>query len=309
MQDHTENHRPAAIASARHRHPGSQETTRIWPALAGLLAIALLLVAGCRSTPRVFTSPYVDFSEFYPETVDRLAQVLAERHPAWDTLQTEADITIDTPTQGRKRFSANLLVDFPDKARLRGSKMALGTLFEILSVGNMIHVYFNRDGILFSGRPSDLDESAGFLRLVGPDEILRALLAERDLAAQLQKPGRFQVRETTSHWQIWASKPDGSWQIWVVRKADFLVEETVLGQEGEGARARVRYWAYDEIEGEPVPSDLQIFLADPDVTIRVETEYVDINPPLRPEVFVPPAVDQEHWFPLDRMRLDPLDEN
>lgn len=276
----------------------------------GIAAAAVLLAMGCRhAAPRVFTTPYEELGQFYPETIEHLTQVLTERHAPWETMRTESSITLDLGDEGRKRFDANLLVAFPDKARLRGSRAALGTLFEVISSREQLHVYFNRDGVLFSGRRSDLDESAGFLRLVGPDEILRALLAERDLADQMRRPGTWKVRDRGAHWLIASDRDDGQWQIWVVRKVDFLVEETLLGKGSGPAEARIRYWKYEIVDGEPVPTYIEIQLANPRVSVRIEVSTVEVNPPLRDEVFLPPSVSADHWYPLYRMQFDPLTEN
>jgi len=272
-----------------------------------VVAVAILL-AGCRGTPKTFTTPYKSFGAFYPETTEHLAEVLRERHPSLSTIQAQFGVTIDAGEQGKRSFDANLLVEFPDKARLRGSRAIIGTFFDIISVGDVLHIYFNRDGVLFSGQRSDLDPSAGLLRLVGPDELMRALLAERDLSARLQKPGHWRVRDQISHWSIWAETPGGGWQVWVVRKQDFLVEETIISRTGDAATARIRYWSYELVDGEPMPWVLEIHLADPEVTVFIELDKVRMNPPLRLQTFIPPAVDNEHWYPLSQLRLDPIQE-
>jgi len=289
---------------------GNQGRIGLGFALAAMCTATMVTSVGCRHAPlRVFTTPYAELGQFYPETIEHLTQVLKERHSPWETMRTEASITLDLGEEGRKRFDANLLVSFPDRARLRGSRAALGTLFEVISSREQLHVYFNRDGVLFSGRRSDLDESAGFLRLVGPDEILQALLAERDLAEQLQLPGKWKVRDRDAHWLIGSNRGDGKWQIWVVRKVDFLVEETLLGKGTNPAEARVRYWKYEIVNGEPVPTNIEIELAKPEVSVRIEVSTVEVNPPLRDEVFLPPSVSADHWYPLYRMQFDPLVEN
>ncbi len=277
------------------------------PAMFFAVVLSLGMVAGltaCRAKTPPFVSPYVDLSAFFPETVERVTQVLSERHPALSTLKTESDITVSMGKKGRQRFHGNLLVELPDKARLRGSRAALGTLFEILSVGDQLEVFFNRDGELFVGRRSDLSDSAGILRLVGPDQLLRALLAERDLAERLQKPGTWKVQNRQAHWLLSTTIPGGDWQIWVVRKRDFLVEESLVGTAAGGARARIRFFSYDVVDGEPLPTDLEIRLADPDVTVRVEVDEVLRNPPLGPQVFQAPPVAPTHRHPLSQLRFE-----
>lgn len=278
--------------------------------MAALAILAMvLLLAGCKAAPKQFLGPYEEIGAFYPETVDHLAAVLKERHPPLAGLQVVSDITAEAPPNGKQKFTGNLLVSFPDRARLRGSRAAIGTLFDIISVDEQLHIYFNRDGVLFSGPRSDLDESAGLLRLVGPDELMRALLAQRDLAERLQQPGRWRVSDRVSRWAIWSETPAGGWQIWVVRKSDFLVEETLVSKTGSGATARIRYWKYELIDGEPVPTQLEIHLADPAVVVEIDVDKVRLDPPLKPETFVPPSVDDDHWYPLSRLRLDPIQEN
>jgi len=269
----------------------------------------VLLLAACSSKPLVFESPYADPLTPPPAAAaQELARVLGQRHPRLDTFQVQCEVLVAPKDKSRQHFDANLLVAFPDKARLRGSRNPVGTLFEIISRGELLDIYFNRDGVLFSGTRSDLAPDAGLLRMAGPEELLRGLLAERDLAARLNSRADWRVRSRPEHWVLWHRKGDSAWQIWVVRKADALVEETLIGTRPGIPDARVRYWRYELINNEPFPTHLDIHLADPAVVVTIKVDKYRLNPDLKSAVFQPPRISPEKTFPLHQLRLtDPED--
>jgi hypothetical protein len=270
----------------------------------GLCLSVVLLLSACSSRPLVFESPYAEPVSVSPvATVAELTRVLGERHPPLDTFQVQCEVLITPKGKSRQYFNANLLVAFPDHARLRGSRNPVGTLFEIISRGELLDVYFNRDGLLFSGRRSDLAPDAGLLRMAGPEELLRGLLAERDLAARLNSQAQWRVRSRPDHWILWHHQGDTAWQIWVVRKADGLVEETLVGTRSGIPEARVRYWRYELVNGEPFPTRLDIHLAEPAVVVTVTVDKYRLNPELKPIVFQPPRISPEKIYPLHQLRL------
>ena len=270
-----------------------------------------LLLAGCGGGKKIFSTPYEPAAAPGPFSADAptsLAMKLAARHPEWKTFQSQFEVNIETVSGGHQRFDANLLVQFPDRARLRGSRSPIGNLFELIASGSRYSIYFNRDGVLFTGNRGDLEPKAGLLKMMNPEDILRALLAERDLAARLQKPGAWRVEDCGDALLVKTGKPDGSWQVWVARKSDGLIEETLLGRKPGRADVRVRYWAYDFFDGEPLPSQLEIHLADPKVTIEIEVDRYRVNPPLSAAVFAPPPVARDKTYPLRDLRMEPMEE-
>ncbi len=284
-----------------------------------LLALGMgFALAGCRQTQKVFVSPYTNPANAQgtsptvntagnaaaKASLEELSRALAARHPEWDTLQALADIVIYKGKKARGTFNANLLVSLPDRARLRGSKVGIGTFFEIISDGDLLHVHLNKDGLLFSGRAEDLPPDAGVLRAASTEGLLGALLAERDLARRLRQSSPASIVTRPAHWIIRIDSPaENRWQVWVVRRNDFLVEETLIGRPGAGTEARIRYWGYRLFGEEPLPSDLEIHLAGQSEWIRVDVDTYKVNPTLPPVIFAPPRVSPDHHYPLSSLHF------
>ncbi len=279
--------------------------------LAGWLLLALGL-ASCQARRPEFATPYPyakDPASLTPLSLEEGARMIQARHGEWETFQAQADVVVDSGRgRGKQSFNAQLLARLPDKARLRGSRPAIGPLFDLISDGDTLHVYFNREGALFSGPLEDLGPETGVLREAHPATLVSALLAQRDLALRLRAGfadgAVWQTLERPRHWLFCSREsPEGPWRLWVVRRSDALVEEFLTGPHPGATSARILYHAYELFDQEPLPTDLEIHLAGAREVVRAKARRYRVNPPLKPQVFAPPRVDADHHFPLSQLRF------
>lgn len=304
------------------------------PLLAAAAVSSALLLSSCTERAHVFSSPYnispeqdggrptavgagpqapppagaqTPLPSAEVSALGTLRALYLQRHPEWKTFRAEADVTANLGDGSTQSFSANVLVRLPEDVRLRGSKGALGTIFEIIARGDDVQIYFNRDGMLFRGKREDLGPEAGVLRLLGPGDVMKALLACRDLGEKLATRQPLRVVDKDAHWIVfWEDAKSGAWQVWAVRKADALVRETILGQRGGATRARIEYWSYSLADAEPVPQLIDVHFKDENADLSIEVEKFDKNLPMKDKVFVAPETSREKTYPLSRLRLDPI---
>lgn len=268
------------------------------------LTTAVALMAGCRAE-RTFHSPY-DIED-QPRTLERgtIAEVHAlmrERAVDHPTLWSGGKIVISVQGERKKQwFDMTLLFRSPDAIRLRGSRIPIGTLFEVIMNGDSAWVYLNREKELYAGQRADLSKVSGVTGALSLQDMMAAILVNQDLLRRLDEGGRWTVLPTQKDVLLAKSIEDGRQLIWRLRRSDGLVREVVLRGPQDRIEMRVSYWDYalESDATEPLPEEFVIGLYEDQLNFDVEIDKYKINPALVDAVFLPPKA--EKVFPMEML--------
>ncbi|MBI5155353.1 DUF4292 domain-containing protein [Candidatus Poribacteria bacterium] len=280
-------------------------------AAAVLLCFAALAFTGCRRAS--FVTPY-DVPPGAPTlaqgTLAELDALLEARAPEHATLWVRARVILREPgRRGKAWFDATILYKAPDAVRLRGSRIPIGVLFEVIALGDQAGVYLKRDGELYVGTFGELREQGGGLGALSLGEMMSALLVNQELRRLMSAPAAWRV--VNSREDLLLSKPieDGRVMVWRIRRSDGLVRETILTTPSGEIEARVRYdgYAFTGPDEEPLPSRLAIELAGGQFEVTIEPGEYKLDPELDPRVFIYPSAKSTYPMRLLGRRGSPLD--
>ncbi|MCC5875851.1 MAG: hypothetical protein JJU11_06500 [Candidatus Sumerlaeia bacterium] len=271
--------------------------------------------SGCRSrVPVEFVSPYdpaqVATGSLAVHSLDDLRETLAARTRHHEQIWMRSDVTIEQEGRsGRDFFTALVLYQAPDMFRLRGSRVPIGTVFDVLLRDDQATLHFPREGRMFVGGIDTLAEKASAIGGLTPRDLVTAVLVQHHLSELLNDPSRRVVWSDRGEHILLASRHDGSGRhfFWLVRKEDGLVEEmlvrTAIGRE----ELRVRYLGYllianEEGEPEPFPSDLQFFVPGEGLEISSAGSEYRLQPGLSPRAFEQPSAREV--YPLAALQFE-----
>jgi hypothetical protein len=277
----------------------------------GIAAIALasFLLSGC----------VAKFSPLEPcvpplQTLGDVAAHLSERSPAVGTCLARGDLVLSgARIDGKKSFIADIRYAEPQCLRLRGSHLAVGTLFDVFQEGDRISVKLEKR--IFQGSVDELESFPGITGGVEPLEIVRAVLIEQALleAIERKRAAGLDPADVEFAGQTLVLKREAPLETalgrvrneyFSIRRRDGLVSEArVELPGGDGSSPRVytiRYLKYDLEDGVPFPSRFELVCEDPRIRLRVDMEKIRFNPELSGKGFDVDARGCE-IFPLSRL--------
>ncbi len=267
--------------------------------LLAVLAVSLLGTS-CRG-PRGFVTPYGDdmirTGRAGVEDRDTLLARLRERASYPEEIWLRSRVTVRYEDRGGSDFfTAVVMYREPGQLRLGGSRSPIGNLFDVLVSGDMVSLYFHREGQQFVGTLDDLARQTGAVGALSPRELLAAVLVQQELRRHLEGYEPVVVRRRGDDHLLVAARhsPSGRQLLWLVRRKDGLVEEMVARDPDGSEEVRVRYREYrlyshpDREWEEPLPYrfDLTVPAEGIEVELRV-TEY-RLAPGLTDRSFQPP---------------------
>lgn len=270
--------------------------------------IALLLMgSGCRSrVPVEFISPYdettIQSGRVSVNNLEELRLALADRTAHHEQLWVRSDVTIEQEGRsGRDFFTALVLYQEPDFFRLRGSRVPVGTIFDVLLRGDQATLHFPRDGMMFVGDINTLAEKASLIGGLTPRDLVSAVMVQHHLSGILNDPGRRIAWSDRGEKLLLGARHRESGRLffWLVRKSDGLVEEMLVRTPAGREELRVRYLRYALLERgdgpvEPFPTDYQFILPDEGIEISSAGSEYKLDPGLSERAFAQPSAREVH---------------
>lgn len=228
--------------------------------------------------------------------LEELREALLARTNRHEEIWVRSDVTITREGErGRDFFTALVLYREPEQFRLRGSRLPIGTIFEVLLSGNEAYLHFNREGKLFVGTLEELAERSGVIGGLTPRDLVSAVLVQQNLAEWLASPAHRVVwRDGGEHLLLGSRHPASGRQIlWLVRKSDALVREVVIRSPEGVEDLRIEFLRYrlesrGEGPGEPFPVDFVFTVPLEGIVIRSEGAEYKLAPGLDDRAFAPP---------------------
>ena len=253
---------------------------------AALLSLSLFAVAGCRASIP-FESPYSDdLPDVLREgTLEEIAQLVSERTKEHPFLVRQGRIVLETE-EGKMWFEGNLLVrDEPPAVRLRGSRVPIGTLFEVAVSGPDAWVYLNREKQLFIGSPEELRRQTGVAGAVSLQEVVSSILVYQDLQERLSQPGVWRVLPRRDEVFLAQETPLGRQLAWRIRRSDGLIREFVTFDSLGNAELRVTSESWELEDDEPLPGQFVAEVANGAVELTMRLGDYKLGQPLADAVF------------------------
>ncbi|MDX2177272.1 MAG: hypothetical protein SF028_12465 [Candidatus Sumerlaeia bacterium] len=267
---------------------------RIARAAAALLAAATLAACGGRAA---FVSPY-ETGPPTAQSVGELRATLSERASQHPKLWVRADLVLESDLRkGRDAVTATALFEEPDRFRLLGSREVVGTLFDVLLLGDNASLYFAREGLRFDGTAEELRGKLGAAGSVMPRDLIEAVTVTQRLLATMEKPaGEWSAIDRRDHWLVATYDDLGRQSIYRVRKADGLVDEWLLRSADGVERLRIAYGEYRlvDVRGrkEPFPWRFEARVPEGNAKVRASVDGYKIDPPFVPKSFQPRQTDE-----------------
>jgi len=274
-----------------------------------LLIVGVVIIEGCAFPPGagLFHKRYSPLPTDlpYPIKPEEMLSILSQRAPEIETLWAKAKVRIKAKSRrGSDYFRATFLYQPPDKARLRGYRTGLPTLFEILVVNDTLSFHHNQKKRLYTGTMSEWRHSPVVfsdvdLRDIGmllePLQILRSAL-ESDKYRIEDTDRRFYFI-TVTHLPYKHSNP-ASMQL-LVRKKDLLVQMIRIYTPEKKLRAEIfynRYGIFDE--GTVLPTKVVLKVYEQETKILLSDIHYKINRKFSEKVFMPPSYKGIKRLPL-----------
>lgn len=279
-----------------------------------LLVGAVLVLSACPGRRGGFTSPYeagaLEKGAFAVSNLEELRAALLERTGRHGEIWMRSDVTITREGErGRDFFTALVLYREPELFRLRGSRIPVGTVFDVLLSGDEAYLHFNREGQLFVGTLEELASKAGLIGGLTPRDLVSAVLVQQNLSEWLASP-MHQVawRDGGEHLLVASRHPANGRQIlWLVRKDDALVREVLIRSPRGEEELRIEFLRYqlesaDEGAAEPFPADFVFTVPGRGVVIRSEGAEYKVAPGLDDRAFAPPRA--RDVYPLSSLHFE-----
>lgn len=275
-----------------------------------ILSVGVFFISSCAFLPGVglFQKRYSPLPEdlLYPIKPEEMLTILRQRAPEITTLWANAKVKIKGKTKKESGyFRATFLYLPPEKARLRGYRTGLPTLFEILVVNNTLFFHLNQEKRLYIGsieewRDSPVIFSDVDLRDVGlllePLQIYRSVLeyGEHKIDDTDKRFYTITVPHLPHKYQM-ASSP---MQL-LVRKKDLLVQGIRVYSPEKRLRAEIFYNRYDIFEaGTVLPTKVLLKVYDRETKIFLNDIHYKINREFSEKVFEPPSYKGIKRLPL-----------
>ena len=257
---------------------------------AAFLLLTISLTA-C-STRRGFVSAYakdaLQSNEHRVSSREDLQRVLRQRTHDHDELWVKSGITVHSSNTSQKVFFTSVVMyQAPDKLRFAGSRVPVGTLFDVLLLGERAMVFFNREGTLFVGSADELAEKSGAIGGLSPQDLVSAALIQQQLKDVLESHQPCLVEPQGPDHLLVATRRSNHQNIFfMVRRADGLVQETLVRNAAGEDQLRIRYRKYEMVEDgetkvlEPFPTEMELEIASQGVTISAEVGEYRLHPKL-----------------------------
>lgn len=259
--------------------------------LGGLLIAAIVGASGCGRR--------ADFVSAYPETELKSgaravtdAEALRERVQVAgaDVPEMTVNAGVKVRSEGTSGFiSVRALYQQPDRIRLRGSRLDV-TLFDLLLLGDRVHLYLREEGARFDGSLEELARVSGAIGGLSPRELVSSLLVLGQLREVLADGKPAVVSDEGEHFLVAARVGSQDAQgFWLVRKSDGLVREFLLRDKAGAPQVRVYYEAYG-LHGsasQPMPERLRLQVVPTGASFEVKVSEYELAPELKPAQFEP----------------------
>jgi hypothetical protein len=257
-----------------------------FPRFVLLLTVLALLLSGCRSRRPAFDSPYPEGRALLARgTLAELDAVLRQRTPPHGVFWASGRVSIRQPeVRGSVWFDATFIYNEPESFRLRGSRMVIGTLFEVIVCGEDAWVHLNKERELYAGTLSELRRQGGMLGAFSLQDMAAAILVHQDLRRRLSAGGAWQVLRTGDELFLTTKLAEGRRATYRIRRADALVREVVV----RGPDGRIELQALYEgfrlsDDGEPLPTRLVLHLLGDALSVRFRSDAYKPNSDVKPE--------------------------
>ncbi|MCC6546395.1 DUF4292 domain-containing protein [Candidatus Sumerlaeota bacterium] len=278
-------------------------------AILPIVLIIVISLTACR-TQQGFVSAYprgaLTTDQQRVASREDLTRVLARRTHQHDDLWVKSGITIRSEGSSRKAFFTSIVMyQAPDKLRFAGSRVPIGTLFDVLLLGDRAMVYFNRDGNLFVGSADELAKKSSAIGGLSPRDLVSAALIQQQLQSVLESDQPCVVEPQGEGHLLVATQRENSQNLFfMVRRIDGLVEEALIRNADGGEQLRIRYTKYEMVgdpetkRQEPLPSEMKLELRSEGVVIDAEVDEYRLQPKLN---FTPQRA--RRTYPLSSMQF------
>lgn len=240
-----------------------------------------------------------------------LAEALRHRLRPRPQLWVKAGVVIRRERGGDSEkdfFTATAMYAEPGSIRLRGTRTAMGTLFEVLLRNNEAYMSFPRDGQLFVGTLQDLQNRVTSISGLGPEDLVAGVLVQHDLLRRLEGDGQpLTVRQRGDEDLLVATlDPQGRELFWLVRQKDALVRELWVRDPEGREELRIRYSEYLLMEHEDgfreaFPEKFEVQVPRQGVRVEVDADEYKLDP-LPRRAFEPPT--GRETYPLSTLRFE-----
>lgn len=265
---------------------------------AGNYALPVLLVAmslGCARSPQLAPPQIAPPTRM--ETLEDATKALERNYASAYRIKASGEIRVRPTEQDNWRPADFLLVlERPDKVRMRGYRPLVSNLFEFISNGIecWLHIpsertaYLSDCGALHSGR-EDLAVSA--------EAIVSAVLVVSDFDTLESRQARFQregdivrivFEETASRREIWVDPASGLATRQFITNEDDTLEADILYKEHadfDGAALPVEV----EVELPRIGSSMSLSIREVELLPKITPGTFEFSPPQNTSVFVPDA--------------------
>lgn len=265
-----------------------------------LLLVPIALLASCAGGGKRFESAWsasdLKTGAYRTETVEDFRAALEKRTQKHSELWVKADVLVKRESKaGKEFFTAKAMHRAPDRIRLSGSRNPVGTVFDVLILGQEAHMYFPREGQRFDGTLAELTAKSAAIGGFGPGQLVSAVLVSQELRDRFE--GNVPVGavpQDDEHLLLASRDSKGKQLFWLVRRADGLIEEVLVRDAAGAEELRIRYRSYrmekDQVTGaeEPLPHRFTIHVAREGVTVEATVGEYRIGTPLPEKAFEVP---------------------
>jgi outer membrane lipoprotein-sorting protein len=265
--------------------------------LKSILVIVLLIPVGCatqKARPyigdKLLDKPGIDLSKVQTLTFPQVKEIIVSESLSFTSLKAKAGITLTSPgINGEFRCKGVVRFQKPGKIRVIGSKLAR-TVFDMLSDGENYWFYLPKEKVVYKGkcnvtRKTNTDKAELSSRAyIFPDDI--ATLLEYDSLFE----GRHAYMETwPTFWLVHIleqrSEEFVAYGRLSVDRIDNTVNELTMFKPDSFVRVQASFSDYAEINGQPIPKEVQINWPDTRTTLILNLDNIIINETLKPEIF------------------------
>jgi len=274
---------------------------------------AAMLATGCRSRGPEFQSPYRPGSDdmLRAATPQEVYDLLRYRTPDHDLYWTRGRISLRVPEEsGVAWFDGTLIYRQPDAVRLRGSRLGIGLLFELIVANDNAWVHLRRERELYGGTLDELRESGGVIGALSLKDMMAAVLVNQDLKERLESPRQWSILDQGREFVMATNIEQGRRVYYRIRRNDGLVRELVLRDAWGRIEAQVIYEGFTLEEGALLPTAMTIHLAERSLEVRFNVAEYKLNPDMDPAnvTYLPNLPIQPIQGLMGRDSIIPVDE-
>jgi len=263
---------------------------------AGLL-LALSAV-GC-ARPRGFVAP---FRREPVPTVETLTVPFRGRAKSIETLWLQARVSVWQPLRpGRQHFLATVLIQPPDRLRLRAYRSATILVFDLLASGEEVRLHDAIGRLYYAADYEALGRSGSPWAGLSPSLLFQALAIEQTFLDRLASANSARVRRRWRTLELNLETTDGRVRIAFDRAGQRIVAVTYRRTARERP-IRVEYGETIKVEGVQLPRWAEIRHGPSRTRLRFDVSQYKINRSFGPEVFRLQAPASQPWLPLEMLR-------